>query len=313
MARIPLERTIESTYGFAFKKFFPVLGVLWLPTLVVGVLICGLVYVAWPDFQHLHELVSQTTQTDDENFSQQQFMALLQAMGDVWRFAGLFTLLAIVARAMISVGVIETALGRRTGPSFFYFSLGAPVWRLIGAYILAIVGLIVMGLLVGAAIGLAWVGAEKFAGGVVGLVKAVSGIAAFCWMIYASVRLVFFLPAVVVAEERIGLGRAWQLGGGNFWRIVGLVIAVLLPFAIVSWVVSRALFGGLWMADIQTAVLAGHHLQPKEVVDMILRDLRNIWPILVLYYIVYFTLQTGLSNGAVAAAYKAVTETEASA
>ena len=51
-----------------------------------------------------------------------------------------------------------------------------------------------------------------------------AGIVAVLWYIYAAVRLVFFLPAVVVAEEQIGLGRSWALGRGNFWRII-IVIA----------------------------------------------------------------------------------------
>ena len=86
-----------------------------------------------------------------------------------------------------------------------------------------------------------------------------------------------------------------------------------LAWYVVSWIASHALFGGLWMADLQTAVLAGRHLTPQEVLDILLRDLRNIWPVLLVYYIIAITVQTGLGYGAIASAYKAVTETEAPA
>jgi hypothetical protein len=313
MAKIPLERTIETTYGFAFRKFFSVLGVLWLPTLVLACLVAAIAAFAWPDVQHLHTFMMDATQSDSEEISRERLMAMFQVAHDIGRFAGLVGLLFLVMRAMVTVGVMEKALGLRDGPVFFYFSLGAAVWRLVGAFILALIVLFVVGVLTLCAVALAWYGAEKFAAGVVGLVKFASAAAAVCWMIYAFVRLMFFLPAVVVAEGRLGLGRAWALGGGNFWRTVGLLIAVLLPFAVVAGIVSHALFGGLFMADFETAVLAGRHLQPREVLDIILRDLRDIWPVFVLYEIVTVTLVTGLGIGAVAAAYKAVTQSEASA
>lgn len=57
-------------------------------------------------------------------------------------------------------------------------------------------------------------------------------------MIYGMVRLGFLLNPVVIAEERIGLKRAWQLGKGNFWRSFVVVLAIFLPLAVLE---------GIWL------------------------------------------------------------------
>jgi hypothetical protein len=130
------------------------------------------------------------------------------------------------------------------------------------------------------------------------------------WIIYMIFRLVFFLPAVVVAENSIGLGRAWQLGGGNFWRIVLVLIAVMLPIAIVAGVLSNAIFGVYWWMQVQQAVLSGHPMPPDQFFAMVMHGLGAMWPAWVAFQIVYATLALGLVLGAIAAAYTSVTRSE---
>src|SRR6202044_281849 len=58
-------------------------------------------------------------------------------------------------------------------------------------------------------------------------------------------RVRFFVPAVVVAEGHIGIGRAWHLAGGNVLRIIviSLVIAIAvgIVFGIITTLVSPAI------------------------------------------------------------------------
>ncbi len=120
---------------------------------------------------------------------------------------------------MVTVSLQKKALGNMPAPTFCYFSMGAPVWRMIGATFLALLAYIVIVIVtIGITAALA-VAATKFGPHFGEAIAVILGIIASFWAIYAAVRLFFFLPAVVVAEEQIGLVRAWELGGGNFWRI----------------------------------------------------------------------------------------------
>ena len=315
MAKIPLERTIESAYRFAFTKFLSVLGVLWLPYLVVGAALAGIIYLAWPDIQSLHDVgwAMQASPNEEINFSAEHFVALMRVIGSIGRFAGLLWLLFIIARAMVTVGVLRTALGQHEGPVFVYFSLGAAVWRMIGAMLLAAIIIVLVLCLTAAACALIFFGADRFASGAAGAIKFVAVAAAFFWMVYMIFRLVFFLPPVVVAEGRIGIGRAWELGGGNVLRIIGVLIAVFLPVAIVAGIISNALFGAILWNEVRGALLSGHPLPPHAFFEALVRDLRYIWPVFVAYQLVYMTVLAGLGGGAMAAAYKSVTQTEAAA
>jgi hypothetical protein len=310
MAKIPLERTIESAYRFGFTKFLSVLGVLWLPALIVCALAVGVVYLTWGDIAHWHSLRSMTVMTDDGRPSPETMEAIFLAVASVMRFASLIVLVALIARAMVTVGVLRKALGLHEGPVFVYFSLAAPVWRMVGAMILAM--LIVFGVAIALSIAVAIVfGATAYVPeGAAWALRALAIVVAALWMIYMCFRLFFFLPAVVVAESRIGIGRAWSLGGGNFWRMFIVLIAVFLPIAIVGGIISNVLFGSLWWEQIRATILSGHAVPPREMLDAMMRGLRRIWPLYLVYEIVYITLLTGVGLGAIASAYQAVTTEE---
>lgn len=310
MAKIPLEKTIEATYRFAFTNILSVFGVLWLPSLIFLLLLGGILYLAWPE---LHALIPPDfgAETHGADEARERLRHLLPLFVVFARFASLLWLVGLVLRSMVTVGVMEKALGRREGPVFVYFSLAAPVWRMIGAMILAMIVIAVSVVVSCIAVGVTFWAAEHYAGGVAGLAKFAVVCAAVLWTVYMIFRLVFFLPAVVVAEERIGLGRAWSLGGGNFWRIVGVLLAVLLPVMIVAGIVSNILFGSLLWGDLQAAILGRHDMTPREIVAAIMHNLRHLWPVILAFQIVYVSLLTGLGIGAVANAYKGVTEAPA--
>lgn len=303
MAAIPLGKTIEASYRFAFANILSVFGILWLPSLILLAALGAVAWLVWPDIQSLQSVHFQEGSGVHFTLTGEDRDRVLRVLCSAGRFAVPIGLVGLAMRAMIAVGVLEKALGRREGPVFVYFSLAAPVWRMIGAMLLA--GIVVLGVVLAAGIGVAvllW-GVGHFAGGISGLAKFASAAAAAIWIVYMALRLVFFLPAVVVAEERIGLARAWALGRGNVRRILGLVIAVLLPVAIVAHILSRALAGGAM--ESQIAEIVSHAASPADALAAIMDRLRPVWPALLVLEIVYATVVTGLGYGTMANAYKA--------
>ncbi|HVV64638.1 MAG TPA: hypothetical protein VHC42_04165 [Rhizomicrobium sp.] len=310
MAKIPLERTIESAYRFGFTKFLSVLGVLWLPMLIVCALIAGVFWLAWGDLAHLHALRDMTMVTEEGRPSPEMMGAIFTAVASVMRFAGLIFLVVLIARAMVAVGVLRKALGLHEGPVFAYFSLGAPVWRMIGAMILATLIVVGVGIAVSIAVAIVFAVSGYTPQAAVWPIRALAIVAAALWMVYMCFRLFFFLPPVVVAENSIGIGRAWALGGGNFWRMLIVFIAVFLPVVIVGGILSNALFGAFWWSQMREAILSGHPVPPDELVGMFVRGLKNVWPLYLVFEIVYITLLTGIGFGAIASAYRSVTSEE---
>src|SRR5580704_202146 len=128
MNKLPVGETISGAYGFAFADFLSVLGIAWLPHVIFVLLIAGIIYGLAP------ELPGQLMRGE---FDDSVFYTLR-------RIAGLIWLVGLVVQAMVTVGLQKKALGNMPGPTFFYFSLGAPVWRMIGATFLALLAYIVI-------------------------------------------------------------------------------------------------------------------------------------------------------------------------
>jgi hypothetical protein len=121
--------------------------------------------------------------------------------------------------------------------------------------------------------------------------------------IYASFRLFFFLPAVVVAENRIGLGRSWSLGGGNFWRMFVVYLLAVVPAGFILGIVLNLTVMPLVIAE---ALKLPHHPEAKDVFAF-LHGLMPLLPVVVAISIVYGIAVRGLMVGAIASAYNAVT------
>jgi hypothetical protein len=56
-------------------------------------------------------------------------------------------------------------------------------------------------------------------------------------LIFVAIRLELILP-ITVLERRYDFTQAWSLTRGNFWRIVGLWLVVLIPVALVAGTIS---------------------------------------------------------------------------
>lgn len=296
MNKLPVGETISGAYGFAFAGFLTVLGTVWLPYLVLFALDAGAVYLIAPD------LPTRVVHGDID-------MSLVYS----WqRVRPLIFIVNFIIGSMIAVGLQQRALGQVQGPTFFYFSLGAPVWRMIGATFLALVAYVFIMVLTVAATAALVLAAIKFVAHFGVAIGVIVGILASCWLIYAGARLFFFLPAVVVAEEQIGLVRAWELGGGNFWRIFAVAFVVFVPFWIGFYIVWGAVIGPFIPWDLFSHVHSG--MTPDQANDLsfaiikrMLQEVRVALPVFLTLFVIQQLLTLGLANGMIAKGYLGVT------
>jgi len=202
---------------------------------------------------------------------------------------------------MVTVGVQRKALGKHPRPVYFFFSLGAGVWRMAAAFFLAGLVIFFIALLTAGLCVAIWFAARGM-GGAVWPVRALAIFIGVAFDFYIALRLLFFLPAVAVAEETIGIERAWVLGGHNFWRILIVTIAVVIPVAIAFHILSWAIFGAF-------ANLSGFgaHLTVREILRAMFLQAGTAWPLVLAFQLVERIVLIGVLNGAAASAYLAVT------
>jgi len=301
MNKIPLERTLVGAYRFLFTKIVSIVGTLWLPIVVFCALVGGLIWFAVP-----HEWF--TGNFPHFNDKHPDPAAVLAALRPLLVCYPLLIVITLVMVSMMFVGLMRHALGQKKTMTFVYFSLGADVWRMALAFVLLYVVLIVLVVFLVVIFILVSVFAVPMVPHGPGLaIKIVLGIVEGLFYFYAIFRLFFFLPAVVVAEKRIGLGRAWELGGGNFWRIFLVVLLVVIPVAFVAGIVIQMTVMPAFMSLVLTLP---HNPQPEHVAAVI-RTMCSVLPAIVAISIVQRIVTMGLMTGAMGTAYNAVTEAPA--
>jgi len=304
--KIPVFATIAHAYGFAISRFLQILGIVWAPLAVaiaVGLLVT-------PGFMGNHIRI------DDVE-------AIQRNATHVMPLVFIFTLFI---RAMIGVGVTELALGKREGLTLVYFSLGASVWRLIGAWLLFIlamvfiyIGLVILTIVIALAGGFALKalaltkGAEAIA---IGLLVLFCGLLFFGALVYVMARLTFLIPPVVVNERKIDLARGWELTRGSFWRIFWIGFAIFVPLILVQVAVIVAIYGSDFVqhfADMMRTGIAGHTSeeamrQQMEVWGTAMRARGlQVWPAMSAFALMFETFAYGLLYGASAFAYREIT------
>src|SRR5215469_12695513 len=225
MPKIPVGATIAQAYRFAFGDLLKILSIIWLPWLVLSA---------------ANLLLRTPAMTLSQDIATNNFAGvgpLLLIMVPLYLF-GLYALF------MQITGITQQALGLRTGSPFYYLSFGRPVWRLIGAFLLTaliILGLYLGFILAGIVLGLAFAFVGKMAAAAAVIATFAVGFGAY---IYIIVRLAFLLNPVVIAESRIGIGRSWSLGKGNFWRMFLIILATLVPIVVVLMFIFLFWYGG---------------------------------------------------------------------
>lgn len=288
--KIPLEETIAGGYRFLLTNIVSVIGTLWLPYLLLAVVGIGCGYLVLPqglfhaDLSHFDPSV------------------LVRPQAHAARL--LFLLANLMVVAMVMVNLMRHALGHKQTTTFVYFSLGAAVWRMAGATVVAVVLLTLTAVLL-AALGVA-AGYAVFQylepPGAIAAVVLIS-ISLLLVLAYCFARLLFFLPAVVIAEERIGLGRSWSLGRGNFWRMVIVWLLIAIPV----WFVAGIVVQGTILPIILSEASRLPRHPTREDVDPLIRAVVHAVPIVVPVMIAAGIAIRAFMAGAIGTAYKAVT------
>lgn len=280
--KIPVGQTISGAYNFAFARFLSIVAIVWLPYAVFAAIAVGLALLAVPDLPRM--LV-----THDID---------IEALMGLSRVVLLIAVVGFIMSSMITVGLQRQALGKQSATVWYYFSLGAPVWRMAAAFFLAGLVIVFIAIVISGACAAIWFAAGN-AQGAVWPIRAVAIAVGVCFLIYIATRLLFFLPAVVTAEETIGIERAWILSRGNFWRIFLVWVAVILPVTIAFWIVSRAVLGPLM-------AWPHAHMGMREMLRMFVIQANAFAPLVLAVEFVERVVILGVANGAVANAYLAV-------
>lgn len=301
MGKIPVGATIGHAYRFAFKDFLKILGVMWVPfaIMVAATLALGTQVTAF------------TNAMTTRNFA---------AVASVMDVLGPAYILFLILIAMQILGITELALGKRQGSSpYYFFTLGKPLWRLIGAYLLVVLLLIaaifvfvfVAGIFTAIFAGVTGVakGAKPSgaAAGVLGLAVIILIPIVYCAFIYGLVRQTFFLTPVVVAEEKLGLRRAWSLGRGNFWRMFVVILALMVPFVFLEGIF---LIEFVWQGLPPTAAQGATPDQIMAWSTNSAARMQHYWFVLYPIYLIVFTIFYGYVCGAQSFAYRALVPAE---
>jgi len=277
MNKISVWNTIRFAYAFTFGDIGTIIGLIWLPTLLIAVL------------QFLpYALGTQAPDPDPGT-------AAPAALANLAFFAG-----GLILYAMNAVSVMRQALGLRHGGATIHFSLGWPEWRMLGANLLC-------ALILGSML-LVYLGGMVFATTMVKGMTAPVAIGALlymvggmCVLVYIGLRLVILVAPVVVAEDKVDLARSWTLTAGNFWRILAVMLAVSLPLLAIQAAATIAIGGPQLFAPLpagQDAMVAALNLR------MVALD--GHMPALIGLFLILAPFNFGLTLAAEAAIYRAI-------
>jgi hypothetical protein len=213
---LPVVATIRDAYAFTFAHLGGIIGLIWVPTLLLTVM-------GFFSFQrYYNDLVDALAGGNNAALG----ASVLMMLG--------YLVALLLLEAVILVSVVQLALGMRDKkPALAHFAFGPLEWRTFRALI-GLVGLAALILFPAyMLIGLAGRGA--------GLNLAI--LVLYGLMALGAPRFLALLPAVCVAETAPVLPRAWMLSAGNFWRLLAVLAATVLPPVLTVAIVAAALSG----------------------------------------------------------------------
>lgn len=272
MTRIPVADTIRFAYNFTFGQIGAIIGLVWLPLIIVAFL------------QFLPYALGTAYSAASSNAGEAAGATLVNLA---------FSTTALVLYSMNFVSVTRQALGLRQGAASVHFSLAWPEWRMF-------VGIVVCGLILTAAMGLYLVlGSLIFSQAGNPLLEVVGGayaIAGFCALVWFALRLLFVLAPLIVAEERIDVVRAFLLMRGNVGRALAIALAVTVPVIIVQCIAVGAIAGPSFFAPLPSGTATA-------LADRF-RELDSHMPALIGLALLLTPFQLGLTLGASSFAFR---------
>ena len=222
MRPIPVVATIRDAYMFAATHLGGVIGLIWVSMVMITIARFFTFYRFYNDFIDIMA----------SGNAAQMGPTLLMMLG--------YLVAALLLYAVMFVAVVQLALGARTAPSIFHFAFGPLEWRMFRAFF-ALAGLVLLiAIAVLFAVNAVFVllpGAKANQAGVSSAMALVMlGIG-----LVLMVRFALLLPAIAVNETVPALRRAWALSAGNFLALLGVLLGIFLPIALIFVLIEVAL------------------------------------------------------------------------
>jgi hypothetical protein len=227
MRKIPVADTIRAAYRFTFHHLGAIIGLIWLPMVIVTVM-------GFFVQQHYYAAAADALASNN-----------IASLGPALVSLLLYFIAALLLYAVMYVPVVQLALGARREGVLVHFAFGPAEWRLFRA----LLGLIAFLVLPIAIARLLFIGAGMLAQSLhvappfatIGpeLVEVLADLA----VLYIGLRFAFLLPAVAATEDGPVLPRSWSLSAGNFWRILAVMLATIGPVVLVAAVAEMLLEG----------------------------------------------------------------------
>jgi len=236
MNKIPLGQTIAFGYAFLVNEILTVLRICWIPSLFIVV----------TDYLLRRYMFFYSEGNAGMGSALTDFVVLSGALS-LWLFSS----------SIMAVGITRLAMGLQLDQSKIYFPLGRTELRMFAAnirYVLSVAVLLLLAVLVSAfVLYLAGVEFDQAAqaqeAGPAALLASFVVFFVFGYVLISAVRLAFFLPAIIVAEDK-GLERSHGAATGNVWRILVVLVGVAAPLVMISAFCEAAIITATFGEDI---------------------------------------------------------------
>lgn len=243
MTKLSVREIVADSYGFTFGHLGKVIASIWLPMVVLTV---GGYFVMGPYFAGMSDAY-------DQGDLAAQGPQLVRVFG--------FELVCVVLYAVAAVAITREILNPRSGPTFLRMRLGSEEFRTMGGLVGLFLVILVTAILASILSTVVSVVTAMLVPGALQAVQSAKGgcdpaavvqmmkILAIGWtltgaiIVFFTLRLGFLLVPAAVTEGKFGLESSWRLTKGNFWRILAIAAATLLPVVILSLVVEVLLMG----------------------------------------------------------------------
>jgi hypothetical protein len=289
MTTIPVMTTIRDTYRFTFGQFGKIVGLIWLPAVLMAV---SSFFLKLPYLR----FVANNPGQEDLILQHGPLVLGLYASG----------LLEVVLYAVMVTAVTREALHPTGKNTYLGFPLGRTTVRLIGGYF-GFLGVIVFFLLAAALL----LSALRLlpGGNTVRIATQTMLLLCIPAAIYLVARLSFLIAPSAVEGKGFGIEHSWRLTKGNVWRIVVLALATGLPLALIYLAGQVAIIG----PDIfvKPFALAATDPQAMEKFNVEFQRLQaDKFPLLTGLEFLLTPLTLGMTSAASALAYRALAAAE---
>lgn len=153
----------------------------------------------------------------------------------------LLVVLSTVAFASIAVSWHRYILLDEIPQGWARLRLDGIVFRYIGISLLITLMFVVGGGLIGGVLGfvIALV-AQSFGNSAMYVLLAIGLFVLFVWALPTAFRLMITLPATAVGRRDYSFSNAWKDSRGNFWQLLGVILLIVICFALVGLVAGLA-------------------------------------------------------------------------